>query len=335
MSFILGVEKNTQNNITLTTERRFQNTAVYGATGSGKTRHMLLSMALQQFEDMDSGATFICGRDGSSWLLGRLAERMNREVIFLHPSSDRGTYDFLETEYRTGFEMQKNLIDYEAAIEEKKIIIIDFDLASNRSKGKKGLIKLLYHLQRSIIRNTEEHPHFIYIDDAEPTLPYIEELIAYGKDNSVGTTLFLDSYNLIEAKSRELAYFLNAYISTTITMNRLSYEDFMYFERRFFGNIDHNSFMRRSKEEVVVETIVNDIVEVLKVNIRIPSQRFVTELEEEVLTEKTKRRARKKPRSRGLLSEEIQPTENVEKDFNPPTRTNKVFLDEEEFFQKL
>lgn len=335
MPFNLGKEKGSSNPVELTTERRLQNTVVYGSTGSGKSRSLLLSMAMQQMEDTSSGATFICTRGDMSWLLDRLANKMDREVIFLHPDSDKGTHDFLETEYRTGFEMQKNLIDYVHALEEKKIVIVDFDLATHRQKGERALIKLLYHLQRSIVTNTEDHPHFVYIDDAELTLPYIKDLLLYGKDNAVGTTLLLSSYSLLEAKSRALSYFINAYTNSTIVMNRLTHEDLTYFNRRFYGNLDHNPFKRRGEDEIVVETVRNGRVEVIGVNMVIPNSRLITELEEEVYITKVKRHKRKRPRQRGVISDVQQTNNDVEYNFNSPEKTAKVFLDEEAFLANL
>lgn len=335
MGFKLGEEIGTSKPIELTMERRFQNTVVYGSSGSGKTRAMLLTMALEQMEDTSSGATFICTRGDTSWLLDRLAHKMNREVIFLHPDSDKGTHDFLETEYRTGFEMQKNLIDYAQAMREKKIVIIDFDLAKNKKTGRRSLIKLLYHLQRSVVSNTEEHPHFVYIDDAEFALPYIHDLVSYGKDNAVGTTLLMSSYSLIEAQSRILAYFLNAHTNTTIVMNRLTYEDFAYFNRRFYGNMDNKQFRQRTKDEVIVETIRDGKLDVLSVKLKSPTERFISGIEEEVQIEKNKREKRKRARSKGVVHEIEQTHSDVETDFDEPPRTTKIFLDEDEFLANL
>lgn len=335
MSLKLGKDKKSSSEVLLPTERRLQNTIVYGSVGSGKTRSMLMSMALEQLEDTNSGATFICGRGEESWLLDRLAHKMGRDVIFLHPVSDKGTSDYLETEYRTGYEMQKNLIDYVDAIKTNKIVIVDFDLAKSRKKGKQGLIKLLYHLQRAIVQNTEDHPHYVYIDDAEFSLPYIEELITYGKNHTVGTTLFLSSYKLVEARSREMSNFLDANCVTTIVMNRLTYEDMQYFDRRFYGNIENIKFVRREKNEVVVETIHDDILQVSTVEISIPSSRLITELEDEVTREKEKRKVRRRARPRGVISEIKETENNVEHGFVLPKKERRVFLDEDDFFKNL
>lgn len=335
MSLKLGTEKNTGDDILLPTDRRFQNTVVYGAIGSGKTRSMLLSMALEQLGDTSSGATFICGRGDESWLLDRMANKLGREVLFLNPVSDRGTSDYLETEYSSGYEMQKNLIDYVDAIRNNKIVIIDFDLAHTRKKGKKGLIKLLYHLQRAMVHNSEEHPHYVYIDDAEFSLPYISELITYGKNHAVGTTLFLSSFKLVESRSREISQFLDTNCATTIVLNRLNHEDMTYFNRRFYGEIDSKPFTRRNPNEVVVETVINNMLEVKTVEIPIPTSRLITEMEDEVIIEKEKRRARKRPRTRGLLSDVIEVDNDVITDFDEPQIKKRVFLDEEDFFKNL
>lgn len=335
MSLELGTKKGTTDVYEIPTERRLQNTVIYGAIGSGKTRSMLLSMAVKQFEDTSSGATFICGRGEESWLLDRLAHKMNREVIFLHPAVDKGTKDYLETEYRTGLEIQKHLIDYAQAIEEKKIIIVDFDFANYRRYAQNGLTKLLYHIQRSITHNTEDSPHFIYIDDAENSLPYIRELISYGKNNAVGTTLLLSSYSLIEAQSRELAYFLNAKCSTTILMNHLSYEDFNYFERRLNKMDKLTDFRKRAGDDVVVEAIRNGVVSVDNVIITSPPQRLITEVEDEVDVEQDKLAIRRRPRVRNILHEVTQTSYNVETGFEKPIGESRVFLDEDDFLNNL
>lgn len=335
MSLQLGTDKHTQVEFEIPTDQRFQNTTVYGSIGSGKTRALLLAMAVQQFEDTNSGATFICGRGGASWLLDRMANKMGRDVIFLHPESDKGTADFLEMEYRTGFEMQKFLIDYIDAIQTKKIVIVDFQLSTHRKKGKQALIKFLYQIQRSIIHNSEEHPHYVYIDDAEFTLPYIEELLKYGKDHSVGTTLLLSSYRLIESKSKELALFLDANCASTIIMNRLVPADATYFNNRFYGDLKSKRTRGRPKDEVIIETVINDAVEVKNILIKIPSPTLIIELEDEVKREKKQRAIRRRPRKRGSLQRIEQTERNVEHGFPRPTETKRVFLDEDDFFKSL
>lgn len=335
MSLKLGSDILKKEDFILSTERRMQNTTIYGAIGSGKTRSMLLSMAVEQLSDMSSGATFICGRGNESWLLDRMANKMEREVIFLHPDSDKGTADYIELGYRTGAETQKFLIDYISAIQLKKIVIVDFDISKNRNTGRIALIKLLYQLQRSIIHNEEDTPHFVYIDDAEFALPYIEELLKYGKEHSIGTTLFLSSYKLIESKSRELAYFLDANIATTVVMNRLIHSDMVYFDNRFYGDMNNSHFKRRSRDEVVVETIIDDYMQVRNLNIKIPSVSLITELEDEVRKEKEERSVRRRPRRRGVLQEIKQEDVNVQEGFSKPITSKRVFLDEDDFFKSL
>lgn len=335
MSLKLGTDKSSGNDVLLPTDRRFQNTLIFGAIGSGKTRSMLLSMAIEQLQDASSGATFICGRGDESWVLDRMAHRMGRDVLFLNPLSDRGTSDYLETEYSSGYEMQKHLIDYVDAIRNNKIVIVDFDLSNTRKKGKKGLIKILYHLQRAMVHNTEENPHYVYIDDAEFALPYISELITYGKNHSVGTTLFLSSFKLVESRSREVALFLDTYCATTIVLNRLNHEDMTYFNRRFYGKIDSKPFTRRNPNEVVVETVIDEMLEVKTVEIPIPTSRLITELEDDVVKEKERRRNRKRGRPRGVLSDIVETDNDVDQDFDESQLQNRVFLDEDDFFKNL
>lgn len=335
MSLKLGTDKITDKDFKISADKRYQNSTVYGSIGSGKTRSMLLSMAVEQFSDINSGATFITSQGDESWLLDRMANKMGREVIFLHPDSDKGTDDFLETEYHTSYEMQKNLIDYIDAIQKKKIVIVDFDLSRNRKNGKNALIKLMYQLQRSLVYNNEEHPHHVYIDDAEFILPYIEELLKYGKDKSVGTTLFLSSYTLIEAKSRELAYFLDANTATTIVMSKLAYADYVYFDKRFYGDMNNKKFKSRKKDEVVVETIIDDVIEIRDVIIKVPSASLMTELEDEVKREKKSRIERRRPRKRGVLQEKVQSDMNVKDGFEEAISPKRIFLDEDDFFSSL
>lgn len=335
MALKLGTDILNKDEFLLPTEQRMQNTVVYGAIGSGKTRSMLLSMAVEQLGDTSSGATFICGRGNESWLLDRMANKMNRDVIFLHPLSDKGTADYIELEYTTGAETQKFLIDYIDAIKKKKIVIVDFHLSKTRKKGRIALVKLLYQLQRSITHNSDNSPHYVYIDDAEFTLPYIEELLKYGKESAVGTTLFLSSYKLVDSKSKELAYFLDANAATVITMNRLIHSDMVYFDNRFYGDMKNSRFRRRAKDEVVIETIIDDCVEVRNVLIKIPSMSLITELEDEVKKEKEERSVRRRPRKRGILQSIKQEDVSVESGFSRPAPTKRIFLDEDDFFNNL
>ena len=332
MSIVLGTTYGTSKVYELSTDRRLQNTVVYGTAGSGKTRNMLLSMAIKQIEDSNSGATFICGRGGESWLIDRLANKLNREVIFLHPGVDKGTRDFIESDMVSGKEMQENLIDYAQAIEDKKIVIIDFDVANYRTDAKEALKKLLYHFQRSIVGNSEDNSHYVYIDDAENKLPYIQELLAYGSTYAIGTTLFLSSYSLVEARSRELAYFLNAHCRTTILMNQLTYEDYSYFERRLYGKRGSHNFMQRPEEEVVVEGLHNGVIDVRNIVLLKPSLRWINEIEDEVHIEQDRRNKRRRPRTRAIVHEVVQTSEPVDTGFDRPSGESRVFLDESVFF---
>lgn len=328
MSFLIGKEGN--KDIILPLDKRLQNTVVYGASGSGKSRYLYMHFAKEQLEDRTSGATFICGKGNQSWLLERLARKHNRDVVFLHPDSDKGTNEYLKTDFKTGLETQKHLIDYVDAMKNNKIVIVDFDLARTRKKGKDAMVKFLYHLQRAMVENSDEHPHFVYIDDAEPHLRYLQDLITYGINYSVGTFLFLSSYSLLEVKSRELAYFLNTYCMNTITMNRLSPEDFSYFSRRFYGEVIVKDFKRRERNELVAELIIDGKLEVITIQTKYMNKKLLSELEEEANTTKRKRGKRKHPRKRGVV-EKKQTEEDIKHGFSNPPRMGKVFVSEEEY----
>lgn len=337
---LLGKER--EREYTMPYDIRLQNMVVYGAKGSGKSRYLLPYFAKEQLEDRDAGATFICGKGDVSWLIYQLSKKYSRKVHFLTPSLDEGTDDLINLGIETGHEMEKNVLNYTKAIQAKDIVIIDLELSKTRHLGEKALIRLLYHLQRAMVENTAESPHFVYFDDAESYIPYIHDLLYYGKEYHFGTTLFLQSFSLLDSKSKELTQFLNANCSSTMAMGLLSYDDIGYFYRRFRGEMKDDSFRNRKATDVVLETIVNGKREVANLTMKFIPPRTMTEFEEEanLLKSKKEKTGNIATYSEGNIThfpkifDNTGTTETVQSGFRPPARMRKVFLSEQDYFSE-
>lgn len=338
----LKLGKDGRKNFSLPYDVRLQNAVVYGAKGSGKSRFLLPYLANEQAEDAESGATFICNKGNTSWLLVKLFEKYNREVVYLNPRVDAGAKDLIDLNYQTGSELDKQVINFTDAIQNKKIVIIDLELPRTRNDGRKSLINLLYHLQRAMVENTADTPHFVYFDDADDFLPYIHDLLFYGTEFQFGTTLFLQSFNLLEIRSRELTSFLNANCATTIMMSLLSYEDGAYFERRFNGRIANVEGVRgRNMEQLLVESNLNGKGTVTQVAIKFFTERTLLEFEEEVERQQVKAKQAQAPKKMTRSSrrpsaafESMDAKETVVTGFREVKKINKVFLNESDYFDE-
>lgn len=337
----LTLGKEREQEYTMPYDIRLQNMVVYGAKGSGKSRYLLPYFAKEQLEDRDSGATFICGKGDVSWLIYQLAKKYSRKVHFLTPSLDEGTNDLINLGLETGHEMEKNVLNYHEAVKEKDIVIIDLELSKTRHLGEKALTRLLYHLQRAMVENTAASPHFVYFDDSERYIPYIHDLLYYGKEYCFGTTLFLQSYSLLDSKSKELTSFLNANCASTLAMGLLAYDDINYFHRRFRGDMKDDKFRHRNLTDIVLETVVKGKREVVNLTMKFIPARTMTEFEEEANILKTKKKGGEMALySEGNITHFPTPAENtgtietVHSGFRPPARMRKVFLSEQDYFSE-
>lgn len=261
---------------------RMQNTAVFGIKGTGKTENLLPMLANEQFENEREGSLFIVGKSRVSWLLYALAKRYHRDVLFLSPSCHAQMHEAVQLGISNIKDVSLNLVNFQEAMEQKKVVIIDAEPYKYHKRSMDVIIQILMNLQASIHVNTHETPFFTYIDEADVYLPYIKELLLYGEQFGVSSTLFMQSRSLIHARSPVLSAFVDSNVRTTILANALTYDDNTYFKERFYGKgEDDKLMMSRSREELLVETIEKGKRSVETTVVRFLSQKLFKDIEAE------------------------------------------------------
>lgn len=329
-------------------EVRMQNIAIYGSKGSGKTKHILPMLANEQLNRRDEGAVFVVEKEGLAWMLHVLAKKYNREVIFLSPSSHEGMSQLMSSGLSKIQEVTEHLVDFEKAMTEKKIIIIDAEPYKYQKRSVDLTGAILMNLQHVIYKNTSETPFFVYVEDGDLYLPYIKDLITYGEGFGVGTVLFLQGRAYMKARSEELMYFVESNFRTTILANGLIYEDLKYFNERFFGEVKDDVLMlQRRPDQLLVETLDgNSYRRVANVKVRFLSQQIVREVKEEAQQLKKKNfDIDVSPYSVVKMTFENAETKvkkpknkpnNIkarkESKITPPAQSTRIFISEEDLF---
>ncbi|MFJ8528290.1 hypothetical protein [Bacillus sp. NPDC094106] len=241
-------------NASISGTNRLGNTLVVGSKNTGKTTKLLPIMAQNDINNKECGATFIVGRKDISCMLYGMAKKAKRKVVFLKPSIDENAHKLL---YFKSYEhnRMKEIIDYEEAISKKMIVIIDMEYAQNGNDGIRATAMLLSQLQLSMQVNEDSKvsPHFIYIDDAQYYLPYIELLLTCGDDYGIGTTLFIQSKSQMIDETSDYTNILQPNINNFIFMNSLVYEDCIYYQKQqvYFTL---KEFVGRKYNQIICET---------------------------------------------------------------------------------
>lgn len=234
---------------------RFGNTLVIGSKNTGKTTKLLPIMAQKDINNKECGATFIVGRKDISCMLYGMAKKAKRKIVFLKPSIDEGAKKLLGFKSYEHNRMKEEVIDYEEAISKKMIVIIDMEYALNGDDGIRATAMLLSQLQLSMHVNddTKVSPHFIYIDDSQYYLPYIELLLTCGDDYCMASTLFLQSKKQMSDEYHDYERMVEPNVNNYIFMNALVYEDSLYYQKQqvFYS---YKEFVGRKRDVIICET---------------------------------------------------------------------------------
>lgn len=127
--------------------------------------------------------------------------------------------------------IKEEIIDFETAIEKKHIVIIDMEQFRYKNFAQNAVNKLLLQYQIEMynafnnpnkIKKPENH---LYVDDAHLYMEGLKEILEYGKDYKVLTTILLKSTSLLNQKEEDYRAFVEANIQDYIYMNKLSVED--------------------------------------------------------------------------------------------------------------
>ena len=236
-------------------ENRFLNTIVFGKKASGKTNEVLFSFANQDLENKDVGATFIVNKGEIAYSLYTLAKYYKRKVTIIKPSININISNkFLwDREYNYDY-INNNIIDYKKAIKNKEIVIIDMETLKYKEDGIKATAKLLLQLQIDMQETdlTLRTPHFLYIDDANMYLPYIDSFLIFGNNFNIGTTLFFQSRNQFKTKDFNYSSLVDNNVMNTILLTPIDVEDVSYFLKQFFEQTEP-AFYNRGHLEIIYE----------------------------------------------------------------------------------
>lgn len=236
---------------------RYLNTIVVGNKNSGKTMRLLPIMAKQDIENKDCGATFVVGKKDIAYMLYAMAKKHKRKVYLLKPSTHVETANSLLWIDKYDYDyINDNVIDYKEVIKKKSIVIIDMEYIKYKNNSIRATAMLLLQLQLDMqeVDKTLRKTHFVYIDDAQFYLPYIETILMSGDEFNIGTTLFLQSRNQLKQKDKNYTSVIDNNIRSIILMNGLTMSDIEYYQKQFYEH-NINLLINRKQGQIIYETI--------------------------------------------------------------------------------
>ncbi|HCL4480097.1 TPA: conjugal transfer protein TraG [Clostridium botulinum] len=236
---------------------RYLNTIVVGNKNSGKTMRLLPIMAKQDIENKDCGATFVVGKKDIAYMLYAMAKKHKRKVYLLKPSTHVETANSLLWIDKYDYDyINDNVIDYKEVIKKKSIVIIDMEYIKYKNNSIRATAMLLLQLQLDMqeVDKTLRKTHFVYIDDAQFYLPYIETILMSGDEFNIGTTLFLQSRNQLKQKDKNYTSLIDNNIRSIILMNGLTMSDIEYYQKQFYEH-NINLLINRKQGQIIYETI--------------------------------------------------------------------------------
>lgn len=322
-------------------DMRMQNIAFYGSKGSGKSNHVLPMLANEQLDRRSEGALFIIEKSDISWMLYALAKKYHREVLFLTPSCNAEMKTLINSGVSDVSDVDK-LVNFVDILQQKKIVIIDAEPYRYQKKSVDLVATLLMKLQTNMHHNSHETPFFVYIEDGDLYLPYVKDLITYGGQFGIGSTLFFQGRALMNAQSPVLSYFVEANIRTTVLMNALIYDDFKYFKERFYGEAEDDAIMmQRKQNQLLVESVdASGNRKISFTDVRFVAPQIIREVVEEAANLREKK-LHDEAFSYSVAKEEVvaEPKPKKEVNLQTPTHsarqyqpTSKIFISEEDLF---
>ena len=237
---------------------RYYNTLVLGLKGTGKTQEILPMMVKQDIENKKVGATIVVTKKDMAYTLYTLAKEKKRKVRLLKPSINNEISNKLlwQTAYNYDY-INEFIINYKEAIKKKEIVIIDMEILKYKSEGLRAVAMLLLQLQLDIQETdiTNKTPHFLYLDDAQYYLPFIEHLLAFSDNYNLGVTLLMQSRSQMIKNGVDYTSSIQSNIRTTLLLNALSLEDVKYYSERFYEHNGLNNFYNRRSNSIFYETL--------------------------------------------------------------------------------
>ena len=243
-----------QTKITIPENSRKGNTLILGSKLSGKSTYILPYLAKQDIQRKNAGCTFIISKKDLAYTLYAIAKMESKKKVHLiKPSCDvtianKLLWDSNEYDY----DEINSIIDFKEVIKKKEIVIIDMENSRYHQGAVRAVAKLLIQLQTDMqdVAATIKRDHFVYIDDAQYYLPFIDSLLNYGDDYNMYTTLFMQGRNQFKIYGEDYTSLLDNNIRNYILMNGINFDDAQYFAPMF--GISHNDFLQRKTGRISI-----------------------------------------------------------------------------------
>lgn len=211
-------------------ENRFLNTLVIGNKGTGKTSLFYKNFANQIINDKNTGGTFVTSSRNTAYEIHLLAKNKKRRISFLNPTV---SYEIEKLMKKTSIKKSdiKELIDFERLIFNNYIVIIDLEPMIYGEKSFVITSLILECLKESMyqIDKTCLVPHFLQIEDSYKYLSSIEDILYYGNQYNVGTTLFFQNRTQFKNKGIDFSHIIDSNVCNLILMNDINLEDSKYY----------------------------------------------------------------------------------------------------------
>ena len=221
--------------IKISDESRRSSIMVIGAKNSGKSQYVIPMFAKQDFQQKDTGMTIIVGQRDMAYLLYAMVKKAKRKVVLLKPEIN---FDILSEllwapEWDYDY-INDNVINYAKAIHDKEIVIIDMEYYHYRTNAVRATSMLLMQLvtDMAAVQETGKYRHFVYVDNAERYLPFLELLLTDGSSYNMSTILFFQGRNTFKAYGTDYTTMLDNNVMNTILMPNLNWEDTQYYASR-------------------------------------------------------------------------------------------------------
>lgn len=240
--------------ITIPENSRKGNTLILGSKLSGKSTYILPYLAKQDIQRKNAGCTFIVSKKDLAYTLYAISKMESKKKVHLiKPSCDitlanKLLWDTNDYDY----EEIKEVIDFKEVIKKKEIVIIDMENSRYHQGAVRAVAKLLIQLQTDMqdVASTIKRDHFVYIDDAQFYLPFIDTLLNHGDDYNMSTTLFMQGRNQFKIYGEDYTSLMDNNVRNYILMNGINFDDAQYFAPMF--GVSHTDFLQRKTGSISI-----------------------------------------------------------------------------------
>lgn len=207
-------------------QNRFLNTLVLGNKGTGKTSLIFREFAYQTILEKNVGGTFIVSSKNLGYELYLLAKLKKRRFLFISPSVSCDAEDLIN-ENHISKEKVSAKFDFDKLIFNNYIVIVDMEPLVYGDKSVEITSLIIECLRDSMYKSeyTCMRPHFLYVDDAFRYLDSVEDILYYGNQYNIATTLFLQNRNQLQTPSKDYTSFIDSNVGNTILTNSLVVND--------------------------------------------------------------------------------------------------------------